>query len=313
MPMPPKPKKRTSRPSSSHEPAQGSGVEPTRAKPLSPLSEEKGGEAALSEVKTNRPKKGDISQSVLVLRRASYTIGVLFCFLAVSPQRSAAQDQNAVTDSSAMRAFQAQAILVNGQVTRLRDDQPWAISSGDPIPVQQTVSTGQDGYAQLKIGGGGTFEILGNSKVVFRQNAYNPNDVMDVLAGRVRLQLRPKRGESQRVFSPSAIISTHLPASLALAVDEDDTVRIDVIEGQVRVQHTQLPSSESVLVRAIDSILVSKNEPISRRVDRGTLYRYRARIMTAITFGHSGHDGEPIEGNKFLGRSHSGHCLRLAF
>lgn len=245
-------------------------------------------------------------ESLQVMRRATYVLTAILC-------AGSLHAQNAVSDPQATQALQARATIANGQVTRLRDDQPWAISTGDQVPVQQTVSTGQDGYAQMKLEGGTSFEIFSNSKVMFRQNAGNPNDVMDLLAGRVRVQLRPKRGEQQRIFSPSAIISTHLPTSLALAVDEDDTVRIDVIEGEIRVQHTRLPGNEAVLVRAIDSILVQKNEAISRRVDRGTLYRYRARIMTAITFGHSGHDGEPIEGNKFLPGGHAAHALRLCF
>ncbi len=243
--------------------------------------------------------------SLLVLRRSIYVLTALL-------SASSAHAQNAVGDPIAARAFQAQATVVNGQVTRLRDDQPWAISSGDQVPIQQTLSTGQDGYAQLKVAGGSSFEIFSNSKVAFRQNISNPNDIVDVLAGRVRLQLRPRRGEQQRVFSPSAIISAHVPTALALAVDEDDTVRIDVIEGEVRVLHTRLPGNE-VLVRAIDSILVKKNEEISRRVDRGTLYRYRARIITALTFGHAGHGAEPIEGNKLLARSHASRPLWLSF
>ena len=255
--------------------------------------------------RSNSPSSLEQRISSNVLRTSAYVLTVLLC-------ASGLHAQNAVSDPLATRAFQAQATLVNGQVTRLRDDQPWAISSGDQVPVQQTLSTGQDGYAQLKVAGGSTFEILSNSKIIFRQNVSNPNDIVDVLAGRVRLQLRPKRGEQQRVFCPSAIISAHLPTSLALAVDEDDTVRIDVIEGEVRVQHARWPGNE-VLVRAIDSILVQKDEEISRRVDRGTLYRYRARIMTAITFGHAGHGAEPIEGNKLLARAHAGRPTRLAF
>lgn len=210
-------------------------------------------------------------------------------------------------------ALQARATGVTGQVTRLRDNQPWAISSGDLIPVRQTIYTGGDGYVQLKVNGGSMFELFGNSRVIFRQNAANPNDLVDVLSGRVRLQLRPKHGEQQRIFSPSAIISTRFSTSLALAIDEDDTVRIDVIEGQVRVQHTRLPGAEAVLVRAIDSILVQRDEAISRRIDRGTLYRYRVRLWTALTFGHGGHDAEPIEGNRFAPASHSGRCLHLPF
>ncbi len=209
--------------------------------------------------------------------------------------------------------FEAKLALVSGQVTSLHDGQPWALSSGETLPMQQTLQTGQDGYAQMRVGNGGIIEVYSSSKVFYRQNAANPSDVLDLVAGRVRLYLRPKPGELQRVFSPSAIISAHNAACVALVIDEDDTVRIDVIEGQVRVQHALLPSNEAILVKAIDSILVQKNQAISRRVDRGSLYRYTARIFTAITFGHSSQDGKPVEGNKLLAHSRPAHPLHLAF
>ena len=210
-----------------------------------------------------------------------------------------------------MRPFEAQATAVTGQVTRIRDDQPWALSTGERVPVQQVITTGNDGYAHLNMAGGSNFDIFSNSRVIFRQNIANTGDLVDVLAGRVRVHMQPIPGQRrQRVFCPIAIISATEPATLALAVDEDDTVRIDVMEGQVRVQHAFHPNREPVLIRAIDAIVVQKNESISRRIDRGTLYRYRVKILSALTFGHSGHDAGPIEGNKFLAQSQS---LRLSF
>ena len=219
--------------------------------------------------------------------------------------------QDQAVDSLAMRPYEAQAIAVTGQVTRIRDNQPWALSTGERVPVQQVITTGNDGYARFSMAGGSNFDIFSNSRVIFRQNIANTGDLVDVLAGRVRVHLQPVAGQHrQRVFCPAAIISANEPATLALAVDEDDTVRIDVTEGQVRVQHAFHPNSEPVLIRAIDAIVVQKNESISRRIDRGTLYRYKVKILSALTFGRSGHDAGPIEGNKFLAQSQG---LRLSF
>ncbi len=236
----------------------------------------------------------------------------LQCFLIVVAITPACFGQLATGNTATDHAFDAKLALVSGQVTSLHDGQPWALSSGEVLPVQQILQTGPDGYAQMRVDNGGMFEVYSNSKIFFRQNSANPNDVLDLVSGRVRLFLRPKQGESQRVFSPSAIISAHQAACVALVIDEDDTVRIDVIEGQVRVQHARLPKNEPVLVKAIDSILVQKNQAISRRVDRGSLYRYTARIFTAITFGHS-QDGKPVEGNKLLAHSRAAHPLQLSF
>jgi ferric-dicitrate binding protein FerR (iron transport regulator) len=224
---------------------------------------------------------------------------------------SALPGQSSAVDPAVMKPFEAQATAVTGQVSRIRNNELWALSTGERVPVQQIITTGSDGYAHFDMAGGSNFDIFSNSRVIFRQNIANTGDLVDVLAGRVRVHMQPVAGQhQQRVFCPTAIISTHEPATLALAIDEDDTVRIDVMEGQVQIQHAFRPRSEPVLIRAIDAIVVQKNEPISRRIDRGTLYRYKVRILSALTFGHSGHDAEPIEGNKFLAQSQS---LRVSF
>jgi len=210
-------------------------------------------------------------------------------------------------DSSAAQINEAHATAVSGQVSRIRDQRPWALSTGERVPVQQVITTGRDGYARFEVAGGSTFDIYSNSRVVFRQNAATAGDLLDVLAGRVRIHLQPTGvGPQQRIFTPVAVITAHEAATIALAIDEDETVRIDVIEGQVRVQHAVLPRSEPVLVKAIDAILVQRDEPISRRIDRGSLYRYTVKILSAITPGHSGNrNGEPVEGNKFVAEAAS--------
>jgi hypothetical protein len=240
-------------------------------------------------------------------------VRLFFCvaLLTAAAAEPALSGQDRAVDSITMRPFEAQATAVTGQVSRIRNKEPWALSSGERVPVQQVITTGSDGYAHFSMEGPSNFDIFSNSRVIFRQNIANTGDLVDVLAGRVRVHLQPIAGQhQQRVFCPTAIISTNEPTTLALAIDEDDTVRIDVMEGQVRVQHAFRPSGEPVLIRAIDAIVVQKNEPISRRIDRGTLYRYKVRILSALTFGHSGHDAEPIEGNKLFAQSQG---LRLSF
>jgi hypothetical protein len=214
------------------------------------------------------------------------------------------QGQNAPVDLAAMQRNEAHATAVTGQVTRIRDRQPWAVSSGEQVPIQQVISTGGDGYARFTVEGGSSFELLSNSRIMFRQNMASAGDLLDVVGGRVRIQLRPTAGQPQlRVFTPVAVVTALQPAVISVAVDEDDSVRIDVLEGEVRVQHKLLPRNEPTIVRAVDAILVQPDQQISRRVDRGSLYRYTVKplhdLWTAVTPGHS-HSGEPIEGNKFV-------------
>ncbi len=207
-----------------------------------------------------------------------------------------------------MQPFEAHAISVTGKVSRTRDQQPWAVSAGERVPVRQVISTGDDGYAHFTVAGGANFDIFNNSRLVFRQNTASAGDLLDFMSGRVRVHLQPSMSQpQQRIFTPTAVISANRPATVALAIDQDDTLRIDVLEGEIRVQHTKLPKTDPTVVRALDAILVRPDEPISRRVDRGSLYRYTVKplkdIWLAVTPGHSGsHNGDVVEGEKIFAR-----------
>ncbi len=217
-------------------------------------------------------------------------------------------EQTSTIDESAMQPYEAHATAVTGKVSRVRDQQPWAVSSGERVPVRQVISTGNDGYAHFTVAGGANFDIFSNSRIIFRQNTGSAGDLLDVIAGRVRVHLQPLMSQpQQRIFTPAAIITASRPATVVLALDQDYTLRVDVLEGEIRVQHTKLPNSEPTLVRALDAILVRPDEPISRQVDRGSLYRYTIKplkdIWSAVTPGHAGsHNGDVVEGEKVLAR-----------
>ena len=213
--------------------------------------------------------------------------------------------QDPPVDQAVAQKYEARATVVTGKVIRSRDAQPWALSAGERVPIQQVIETGPDGFAHFEVAGGGGFDIFANSRVGFRQNASSAGDLLDVLAGRVRIHLKPQAGQSQqRILTPTAWISTIQDATVAIVIDEDGAMRIDVLEGEVRVQHTLLPRSEPTIVRAVDAILVRSDQQISRRLDRGSLYRYTVKplhdLWTAVTPGHGNRSGEPIEGNHFL-------------
>jgi hypothetical protein len=215
--------------------------------------------------------------------------------------------QNAPVDQAVMQKYEARATVVNGKVNRSRDEQPWALSPGERVPIQQVITTGPDGFAHFEVAGGGSFDIFANSRVIFRQNAARAGDLLDVIEGRVRVHLKPQPGQpQQRILTPSAWIIALQAATVAIAIDEDAAMRIDVLEGEVRVQHTLRPRSEPTIVRAVDAILVRSDQQISRRLDRGSLYRYTVKplhdLWTAVSPGHSNRSGEPIEGNHFLAR-----------
>jgi hypothetical protein len=215
--------------------------------------------------------------------------------------------QDSPVDQAVVQKYEARAMAVTGSVTRSRDAQPWAVSAGERVPIQQVIATGPDGFAHFAVAGGGSFDIFANSRVGFRQNAASAGDLLDVLQGRVRIHLKPTPGQAvQRILTPSAWISAFQEATVAIAIDEDGAMRIDVLEGEVRVQHTLLPRSEPTIVRAVDAILVRSDQQISRRLDRGSLYRYTVKplhdLWTAVTPSHKNGSGEPIEGNHVVAR-----------
>ena len=69
--------------------------------------------------------------------------------------------------------YAARVETITGQVSVLRDNQPWALSSGDSVQCQQVIISGANGYALLRVSDGSTFEVYPNSRVTFRKNLGN--------------------------------------------------------------------------------------------------------------------------------------------
>lgn len=198
----------------------------------------------------------------------------------------------------------AHVTVAQGQVSINRDDQPWAVSSGEHIDASEVLRTGADGFARLELSGGSSFEVFANSRVGFRRNRGTAGDIVDVFQGRAKIHLQPDLSQpQQRVYTPVAIISASVPATIAVAIDGNDTVRIDVLDGEVSVQHKLLPRSQPTIVKAVDAILVEPDEQISRRLDRGGLYRYAIKLRDLINIlspGHGSKSGQPVEQNQLL-------------
>ncbi len=193
----------------------------------------------------------------------------------------------------------ASIVAAEGHVTVQRDGGPWALSAGETLGTQQLIATGADGFARLQVAGGASFEVYANSRVAFRRNRGNSGDLLDVLAGRARIHMSPTLGElQQRVYCRSAIITAREPSTIAVAVDEDTNVRIDVLEGQISVRHALLPRGEPTIVKAVDAIVVEKDEQISRRVERGTLFRHTIKPLHDL-FGAFGHGSPRVQEQPF--------------
>jgi ferric-dicitrate binding protein FerR (iron transport regulator) len=189
-------------------------------------------------------------------------------------------------DSNAS-AYAAKAITVSGRVSVLKDSQPWAVSVGDMIQVQQLIQTGPDGHAVFQVSDGSTFEVYPNSNVVFRNNLYNWRDLLDLMVGRVRVHIEHLMGQPNpnRVQTPTAVISVR-GTTFDVTVDDDDgTTLVEDEEGVVEVQHRWLPDGKSKVLQSGESIRVYRNEPIAAStIDKGTVARYVLRaVMNAVT------------------------------
>jgi hypothetical protein len=199
--------------------------------------------------------------------------------------------QNGPMTPSDSGRFRAIVTAAQGQVSINRDSGPWAISQGEDVPIQRTITTGKDGFARLEVDGGSSFELYASSRVIFRQNPGYSGDLLDVISGHVRVHLGMGVGTApERIHCRSAILTSREPSTVAIATDEDGAIRIDVLEGEISVRHAIHPSRDAVLLKAVDAIVIQPNEQISRRVEGGTLYRYTVKpvrdLIDALLPGH---------------------------
>lgn len=202
-----------------------------------------------------------------------------FALLAMCLLTGAQARSDSIQPSTA-HLFQAYVVAAEGQVSVDRDNRPWAISAGENVQIQKIVTTGADGYAKFEVSGGSSFELYANSRVRFRGNPGRSGDLLDVLSGRVRVHFNPGAGQmEQRIFCSPAWILADEPATVAIATDEDGDVRIDVLDGEVAVQHALLPRNAPTIVKAIDAVVVRPDQQISRQVERGALYRYTIKPL----------------------------------
>lgn len=167
----------------------------------------------------------------------------------------------------------AKVTKLTGQVSILRDSQPWALNLGDSVQVRQVIITGPDGYAQFQVSDGSTFEVYPNSSVIFRKNPPNWRDLLDVFVGRVKIHIQ-KWGDQpnpNRIHTPTAVISVR-GTTFDVSVDrDDDTTLISVEEGVVDVRHA-LKGGETKTLRAGESLQVSRSQPLATRlIDKGAV------------------------------------------
>ena len=179
--------------------------------------------------------------------------------------------------------YAARVVTLTGQVSVLKDFQPWALSQGDVIQVTQWIKTGPDGHAVLQVSDGSTIEVYPNSTFVFRKNPGNWRDLLDLVLGKVRVHIEHLGGvpNPNRVLTPVAVISVRGTTFDVTVNDDDESTMVEVEDGSVEVRHNLL-GGNSAIVNAGEVFRVYPREPIAQRLDKGNAARQALRIVVNV-------------------------------
>ncbi|MDP9054464.1 MAG: FecR family protein [Acidobacteriota bacterium] len=217
-----------------------------------------------------------------VLRSSSRLSGLAAVFFAAAWVACAQTPGQASGALPAPGSGEAKLVSFTGQISVLRDNNPWALNLGDLVEPQQVIVTGSDGYGVFKVSDGSTFEVFPKSRVVFRQNRGDWKDLLEVWLGKVRVQIEHPGGlpNNNRVRTSSAVISVRGTIFDVEVEDEDGTTLVLDEEGQVEVRHL-LKVGEPKILNAQEYIRVYKNEPIARKlIDKGSALQRAARAAS---------------------------------
>src|ERR1700722_3688438 len=167
----------------------------------------------------------------------------------------------------------AKVITMSGQVSALRDSEPWALNVGDLVQAQQAIVTGPDGYAKFQTSDGSTFEVYPSSNIIFRKNPGSLHDLLDLFVGRVKIHIQRFGGEPNpnRIMTPTAVISVRGTIFDVSINDDDETTIVSVEEGSVEVRHALKPGSAKI-VNAGESLHVYRDQPLAQStIDKNEL------------------------------------------
>ena len=187
-----------------------------------------------------------------------------------------AQSRQPMTETSGA----AQLVSFKGQVSVLRGSDPWALNVGDYVQPMQVIVTGSNGSAVFQIADGSTFEVYPKSRVVFRANRGDWRDLLELMLGKVRVQIEHPGGapNPNKVHTPTAVISVR-GTTFDVEYDADaNATRVLDEEGSVEVARA-LRLDDKKILNANEGIVVYKNDPLARSVDKGDLLK---RIIRGV-------------------------------
>ncbi len=196
---------------------------------------------------------------------------LLACLATAVAAKGASLDESAAVAGTPADALTVQAALppgagrilsLAGQVSVLRHGELWALAAGETVQPGQEIISGSDGHAMLELDDGSRVEVFPNSRVVFRANRGNWRDLLDVILGKVKVEIQKFGGRPNfyRVHSPTALIAVR-GTVFEVEVESSDSTVISVEEGVVGVTHRFLPGKE-VLVKGGETLRVVASQPL---------------------------------------------------
>ncbi len=183
-------------------------------------------------------------------------------------------------------AAAAKVVSMTGQVSVLRDSEPWALNVGDLVQTQQVILTGPDGYARFETSDGSTFEVYPSSNVIFRKNPGSLQDLLDLFVGRVKIHIQRFGGQPNpnRIMTPTAVISVRGTIFDVSVNDDDETTIVSVEEGSVEVRHALKPGAAKI-VNAGESLHVYRDEPLAKSlIDKNELFHRIVRGLADAAY-----------------------------
>jgi hypothetical protein len=199
----------------------------------------------------------------------------------------------------------AKVISQTGQVSVLRDNEPWVLNVGDSVQSRQVIVTGPDGFAKFQVSDGSTFDVYPNSTVVFRKNPPNWRDLLDMLAGKVRIHIEKLGGQpnNNRIITPTAVISVR-GTTFDVSVNDEEATLVEVEEGIVDVRHALKPGDSKTL-NAGESLHVYRDQPLAQNlIDKGALVQRILHCLAEAAFMIT----NPIHGTSLPGHGGGGVC-----
>ena len=175
----------------------------------------------------------------------------------------------------------AKVVTLTGQVSVLRDSEPWALNVGDLVQAQQIILTGPDGFAKFQTSDGSTFEVYPSSNDIFRKNPGSLRDLLDLFVGRIKVHIQRFGNEPNpnRIMTPTAVISVRGTIFDVSINDDDETTIVSVEEGSVEVRHALKPGAAKI-VNAGETLHVYRDEPLAKSmVDKNAVIQ---RILRGL-------------------------------